>query len=259
MGEHRRRRAGLPDRLWRWFAVERNRQCTALVAIVGLIAGAVAGLVLVGGSSSQRTALPPTPPSPRPASIGASAGPGRSTPLPTHIGTKKPARRHAIKCSRPHAAGGETPARICIPAIGVDASVMSLGLNADRTVQVPPLSEVGEAGWYHYSKVPGDAGPSVILGHIDSAQYGKGVFYDLGKLTAGDRVMITRGDGRLAIFRVNSVVEVAKSRFPSDAVYGPTSGPALRLVTCGGPFDASTGNYLDNIIAYGTLLDLRRG
>lgn len=133
---------------------------------------------------------------------------------------------------------------------------MQLGLNQDRTVQVPPLSRVGDAGWYKYSAAPGASGPTVILGHVDSAQYGAGVFYRLGTLRAGDKVVVSRGDGKVATFRVSRVQEVSKTRFPTDAVYGRTSSSALRLVTCGGRFNSSTGNYEDNIIAYGTLLSL---
>jgi sortase (surface protein transpeptidase) len=136
--------------------------------------------------------------------------------------------------------------------------MMTLGLNGDRTVEVPPLSRVGDAGWYKYSAEPGAVGPTVILGHVDSAQYGEGVFFRLGRLRAGDLAVISRGDGMIATYRVDQVTEVAKSRFPTDAVYGATSAPALRLVTCGGRFDSATGNYEDNIIAYGTLLSLHR-
>ena len=133
---------------------------------------------------------------------------------------------------------------------------MRLGLNADRTVQVPPLSQVGVAGWYEYSPAPGQVGPSVILGHVDSAQYGKGVFFDLGRLRAGDRFALTRADGRVARFRVDRVEQVSKSSFPTQAVYGNTAGAAIRLITCGGTFDAGSGNYEDNLIVFGSLVSL---
>jgi sortase (surface protein transpeptidase) len=134
---------------------------------------------------------------------------------------------------------------------------MSLGLNADRTVEVPPLSRVGDAGWYRYSAPAGSIGPTVILGHVDSAQYGEGVFFRLGRLRSGDQVVVANADGSVVTFRVNTVSEVSKSKFPTQSVYGATSGPAIRLVTCGGRFDSATGNYLDNIIAYGTLESTR--
>ena len=145
---------------------------------------------------------------------------------------------------------------LCIPSIRVNADVISLGLNADRTVQVPPLDQVGIAGWYRYSPAPGVVGPSVLLGHIDSAQYGKGVFFDLGLLRHGDVVKVSRADGRTAEYRIDTVEEYSKSAFPTRAVYGNTPKPTLRLVTCGGRFDPSAGSYVDNIIAFATFVRL---
>jgi sortase (surface protein transpeptidase) len=135
----------------------------------------------------------------------------------------------------------------------VNASVVVLGLNSDHTVQVPPLSEVREAGWYRYSPLPGTDGPTIILGHVDSAQYGNGVFFNLGRLHAGDVVNIARSDGSVASFSITRVAQYPKTAFPTSEVYGNTTGPAIRLITCGGRFDASTRNYLSNIVAYGVL------
>ena len=119
---------------------------------------------------------------------------------------------------------------------------------------MPPLSEVRTAGWYKYSVTPGAVGSSVILGHIDSAQYGLGVFFKLGDVKQGNVVTVLRADHMLATYSVTSVAEYAKTAFPSQMVYGATPQATLRLVTCGGRFDAATGNYLDNIVVYGNLV-----
>lgn len=150
-----------------------------------------------------------------------------------------------------------TPVRLSVPAIGVTSNLLQLGLNQDGSVQVPPLSNVREAGWYRFSATPGSAGSAVLLGHVDSATYGQGVFFDLGALRPGDEADVTRADGRTAIFRIDRVAEYPKTSFPSQLVYGPTSYASLKLVTCGGRFDSSTGNYLDNIVAFGTLYAFR--
>lgn len=42
--------------------------------------------------------------------------------------------------------------------------------------------------------------------------------------------------------------------FPASGVYGNVSFPSLCLVTCGGPFDNSTRQYLDNIVVYAHLV-----
>ncbi|MDQ6850493.1 MAG: sortase [Actinomycetota bacterium] len=136
------------------------------------------------------------------------------------------------------------------------AGVMQLGINSDRTVQVPPLNKVGDAGWYKYSPLPGEVGPSIILGHINSAQYGPGVFVRLGEMRRGDLITIVRADHKTAVFRADQIAEYPKSRFPTRAVYGNTDGAKIRLITCGGKFNSSTRSYLDSIVVYGTLVSL---
>ncbi len=145
------------------------------------------------------------------------------------------------------------PVSIRIPAIDVDAPVMQVGKNADGTVQVPPLDEHNLTGWYRYGPTPGQRGPAVILGHVDSLT-GISVFFYLKDLHAGDRVYVTLADGKVATFTVDGVQKVAKDAFPTASIYGKASYPSLRLITCGGPFDRATGHYLDNILVYAHLI-----
>ncbi|MEV0716907.1 class F sortase [Asanoa sp. NPDC050611] len=140
-----------------------------------------------------------------------------------------------------------SPVRLRIPDIGVDTPLTPLGRNADGTVAVPVDPDV--AGWYREGARPGQPGPAVILGHVDS-RVGPAVFYDLHALRAGTQVSVERSDGSRVAFRVTGQVRVAKSRFPTDLVYAPTLEPSLRLVTCGGTFDHAVGHYRDNVIVY---------
>jgi sortase (surface protein transpeptidase) len=141
------------------------------------------------------------------------------------------------------------PAALTIPEIGVSTRLITLGLTAQGTVQVP--STTSAAGWYTGSPRPGAVGPAVILGHIDSYQ-GPGVFFRLVVLRPGDPVYIRRSDGSTAEFRVTSVRSYLKDHFPTQAVYGPTPDAELRLITCGGAFDSAAGHYLSNIVVYAT-------
>jgi sortase (surface protein transpeptidase) len=145
------------------------------------------------------------------------------------------------------------PVSIRIPGIGVDAPVMKVGLAADGTVQVPPLDEHNLTGWYQYGPAPGQRGPAVILGHVDSLT-SISVFYYLKDLHAKDRVYVTLADRKVATFAVDGVQKVSKDAFPTASIYGKASYPSLRLITCGGPFDKATGHYLDNIIVYAHLV-----
>ena len=149
------------------------------------------------------------------------------------------------------------PISLAIPAIDVRTDLMSLGLNGDGTVEVPPLEEDDRAGWYEPGPEPGAVGPAVVLGHVDSAQWGPGVFFDLGAMQEGDEVAVTRADGTVAVFAVDRVERHPKDDFPTIAVYGNTDDPELRLITCGGAFDSGARSYEDNVIVFATLVDTR--
>jgi hypothetical protein len=143
------------------------------------------------------------------------------------------------------------PTRIDVAAIGVHAPVVSLGLQRDGTIAVPPLSKAQETSWYKYGPTPGEDGPAVIVGHVDSKS-GPAVFYRLGEIKPGAKVQISREDGTRPVFQVYRLERVPKTNFPTKRVYGPARHPALRLITCGGAYSSATGHYLDNIIAYAT-------
>jgi sortase (surface protein transpeptidase) len=139
------------------------------------------------------------------------------------------------------------PVRLTIPRIHVASSLQRLGRLRDGTVQDPSRWEV--PGWYALGPRPGDPGSAVILGHVDSKR-GPAVFYRLRELRPGDQISITRADGSVVRFVVERTARYDKTRFPTDEVYYPTLAPALRLVTCGGQFDFTTGHYRSNIIAF---------
>ncbi|MGI5519463.1 class F sortase [Micromonospora sp. CA-259024] len=138
------------------------------------------------------------------------------------------------------------PTRVRVPRIGVDSTLTVLGL--DRAGALIPPTDFGTAGWYGGGPAPGDTGPAVLAGHLDSRR-GPAVFARLGELRPGDRVEVWRGGQRLS-FRVTGSLRTRKDRFPTAVVYGPTPGAELRLVTCGGDFDRRSGHYRDNVVVF---------
>jgi hypothetical protein len=146
------------------------------------------------------------------------------------------------------------PVEISIESIGVRARVGEVGLASDGTLEEQPLSQASEAAWYRLGPAPGQVGPAVIVGHVDTKTT-LGVFFYLSRVHSGDRVVITRADGRTVTYQVDSLTSVPKSNFPTQLVYGPTSYPALRLITCGGTFDRRAGSYLNNIIVFAHEVD----
>jgi sortase (surface protein transpeptidase) len=142
--------------------------------------------------------------------------------------------------------GDAPPTRVRIPAIGVDAPLEPLGLDASGALDAP--KDFKDAGWYADGTAPGEVGPAVIAGHVDS-KTGPAVFFRLSQLRAGDLVEVARA-GTWVRFRVVGVDRYPKDRFPTDRVYGPTPDPQLRLITCSGRFDQARDSYVDNTVVY---------
>ena len=143
------------------------------------------------------------------------------------------------------------PLRIRIPAIGVNAPVIALNKKEDGTIEVPEDTAV--TGWWQGGYEPGERGPAVVLGHVDSRE-GAAVFYRLKDLKAGDQIHIDREDGTTVTYAVNYSESHYKDSFPTELVYGQTSNPTLRLVTCGGNFDRSARSYEENLIVFASIL-----
>jgi sortase (surface protein transpeptidase) len=141
---------------------------------------------------------------------------------------------------------GPRPVRIVIPRIAVSAEIEPLHRAADGTLGTPPHWD--DAGWFADGVVPGQTGPAVIVGHVDSVRDGPAVFYHLPALQHGDDVLVETNDGQNHRFVVDTTHAFAKTSFPTDLVYGPTPLPALRLITCTGSFDRATHNYTENLV-----------
>lgn len=203
------------------------------------LAGIAGVLLLLGGSATVGVALLLQQHAPQPAKSAAGAvGPGASA-----------ARGPSLRRSQ--------PVSVDIPAIGVHSRLLRLGVNADGSIQVPPLTtSADEAAWYKYSATPGQIGSAVIEGHVDS-RYGPAVFFRLGALHPGDIIDVTLADGVTAIFHVTGVRAYSKEKFPARIIYGATDYAALRLITCGGSFDSATGHYLSSTVVFASLASSR--
>jgi hypothetical protein len=203
-----------------------RRPAAAVLLCCGLVAagGGVGGVMLLAG----RPGISPRPVAhPGPAPAGPVAAPARPS------GTVWVAR----------------PVLLSIPVIGVRTRLIRLGLTAQGTLQVPASTAV--AGWYTGSPRPGQTGSAIIAGHIDSYA-GPGVFFRLRLLRPGNRIYVRQAGGKLAVFRVYATRSYPKDHFPTQRVYGPAPDPELRLITCGGTFDPTTGSYLNNVVVYAT-------
>jgi hypothetical protein len=143
------------------------------------------------------------------------------------------------------------PILLRVPKVNLEVEFEApLGLNEDKTIEVPDSYE--KVGWYKNGASPGEKGPAIILGHVDSYQ-GPAIFYGLKELEPGDEVFVVRSNGSTATFVVDRAERYAQDEFPTEKVYGATEGAELRLITCTGTFDKGEQRYSHNLVVYATL------
>jgi sortase family protein len=204
--------------------------------------GVLVGVTLIAHAAVAAPNPPPQPP------------PAVAPPLPLGQHPIAPAPGSTGLGAIPAPLARSTPLSVAIPRTGLRADLIALGLNPDGTIAVPSGTQAKDAAWYDLGPTPGEPGPAVIVGHVDylSLPQGRAAFFTLGVTRPGDQIDIDRADGTIATFTVDVVQRVAKTHFPTQAVYGPLAYPGLRLITCGGAFAKASG-YTDNIIVFAHL------
>jgi hypothetical protein len=220
----------------------RLRPAASLVVLCCIAALTLIALRLAGGSQADD----PPPGRVLPARALGAERASATPPVP------QPSKRGLVNVVDREAA---RPRRIYIPAIHVSARIVPLRREPDGTMQTP--DKWGNTGWYEPGSEPGERGPAVIAGHIDSTS-GPAVFYRLRELRRGNLIRIRRAGGSVVRFRVEGLERWPKADFPTRRVFGKTHAAALRLVTCSGNFDSSTGHYVDNTIVYAVRVRERR-
>lgn len=213
----------------------RIRRRSSVLAVVAVVTAAI-GLGTLARAATEDSDGPRAP------AASARTQPGR---------LERTAGRDESTDSRGPLMGRSVPLRLIIPSVHIDTTLLRLGLNADGSLQVPwkPL----EAGWYTGSPTPGQLGPAIIAGHVDSWATGPAVFYHLGEIDVGARMSITRTDSTVAHFRVTAVTAYRKTAFPLHQVYGDVNRAELRLITCA-HWNATTQEYDDDLVVYAQLV-----
>ncbi|HMG42483.1 MAG TPA: class F sortase [Acidimicrobiales bacterium] len=208
------------------------RLAAAAAAVVVGCAGAAGGSAspdtTAAATTSTTTAAPTT------TTTTTTAAPTTTAPPPPSVEAEAP-----------------DPVQVAIAKIGVNAPVIPLALEPSGALAAPARAE--DTGWWRAGPEPGEPGAAVIAGHVDSRR-AAAVFHRLRELAPGDVVEVVRADGSRVGFVVDHLEQHPKAAFPTDAVYGDTPGSSLRLITCGGVFDRSTGHYVDNVIVFANRL-----
>lgn len=209
-------------------AARSRRPVFALVVVVAVAVAAATAVVVTRPETSTAAA-----PDPAPAAAVAAEAPPVAPQGPGTAVAQVP-----VYPTSP-------PVEVRIPAIGISQSLIGLRVATDGSLEVP--QDFDDVGWFSEGYAPGDQGPAVLVGHVDS-KAGPAAFYELDVLAIGDLVQVRRADGTLRTYAVTDTQSVPKLEFPTEFVYVGDGGEELKLVTCGGTFDRSSGHYLNNTI-----------
>jgi hypothetical protein len=216
-----------------------------VLAIV-VVATAVAVLGPGGGHDRNGAVAAGTVPGASGATTTAPAGPAAS---PASGGDVPEVARPARPPGAPVLAQvpPSPPVSVDIPSVGISSQLQQLAMGPDGKLGAP--TDFATAGWFAAGPQPGQPGPAVIAGHVDSRS-GPAIFYHLRDLHVGAEVQVHRQDGSTVRFAVTGMEQYPKDAFPADKVYGPVPGPELRLITCDGAFDRAAHSYRDNLVVY---------
>lgn len=225
---------------------------------LGMLAGAVALCLALAGAAVTVAAMrtPQGPPEPASAAV---ALPIESTHGPRHGSTKRIAYPADHRAERRTPATREfgpstsrsRPVGLSIPAIRLRTErIVPLGLTRTGALEAP--ANYDTIGWYRRGPTPGEIGPAVLAGHVDSPS-GPAVFWHLGALRRDMVVKVLRADGSIAVFTIDTVRSYPRDQFPTTAVYGSAPRAELRLITCGGTYDDGTDSYSNNVIVFAHL------
>ncbi|MFE4333564.1 class F sortase [Streptomyces sp. NPDC056831] len=219
------------------------------------VAAGVGMLLIYNSIETSVDDKPPAPPAAvapaaAPEVLGSHAAPRPVTPSAPAVTPSAPAVGPAMSRS--------VPTRLQIPSLAVKAPFTPLSIGADGRLNTPPPNDSNLVGWFKGGVTPGERGAAIVAGHVDTTT-GPAVFLQLQFLKPGSTVDITRADGSVATFKVDSVETFSKAKFPNKRVYSDTPSAQLRLITCGGPYNRKAKHYEDNVVAFAHLESPQNG
>lgn len=223
--------------------------------VVGVAALVGAAAVALGARAPRDVGAdlttPSTTASTRPTSTPTEASAPTPAPTPVPTPSADPTHQATVPTRSARLADAPVtavapPARLSVPAIGVDAPIVPVGVEADGQMTVP--ADVGVAGWYRHGPTPGATGSAVLAGHVDSRTQGRGAFFDLDRVGVGDEVVVTDAAGDLQRWVVTGRQTIAKAELPLEEVFRRDGPARLLLITCGGSFDERSRHYRSNVV-----------
>jgi sortase (surface protein transpeptidase) len=205
------------------------------------IAGSAAALVLVPLVTGTTSAQPVD----SPASTSPVTANSPDTTVPAQPQTSQPAPIPTLPAAD-DAITRFLPVQLEVPRLGVSAPIDATGVAQDGQAEVP--ENAARVGWYRFGPAPGEAGATVIVGHVDSRKYGKGALYPLREARVGDEVLMNVDSGEQMSYEIVDVTRYDKVTLPAEQLFKRTGDPVLHIITCGGPYVPSLGGYQQNLV-----------
>ena len=138
------------------------------------------------------------------------------------------------------------PVRITIPTLGIESSIVNIGVTDDNIMDTPV--DFMTVGWFTGSVKPGMDGVSILTGHYDDIFGKPAIFYQLAQLQSNDTIIITTDTGQEITFTVESSLKDSYKTFPKDLIYSHFEGRILRLITCNGIWDTQMKTYSKRLV-----------
>lgn len=146
---------------------------------------------------------------------------------------------------------GLAPVTIIIPKLQIQTAVEPVGVTETGNMDVPKNAE--NVAWYQWGPKPSEPGNSVFAGHFDTPTGKPAIFYKLGTLETGDKIVVISENAVRSTFVVTEKATIPVDQFPNEHVFKNKPGKNLNLITCGGIWDVKKKTYTDRIVVYTTL------
>lgn len=140
------------------------------------------------------------------------------------------------------------PARLTIPAIGVDAAIESVGITPDGAMDIP--QNIENVAWFSLGSRPGEKGSAVLAGHYGYKDDRLAVFDNLYKLRKGDKIYTQDEKGIIVTYVVRETRRY-DPKADAFAVFGPGDDKMhLNLITCEGDWSTSGKSYSTRLVVF---------
>lgn len=140
------------------------------------------------------------------------------------------------------------PLRLELPDVELSAPIVPVSVDTDGELGIP--DDPQQLGWWAAGAAPTQpAGNVVLVGHLDSAEFGRGLFARLPDVPMGAVATVVTSDGIGHDYVIEARRTYPRYEVPPE-VFDPAGARGLVLITCTGPYDRSHRSYRDTLVLW---------